>query len=757
MTGAHGTHTQALPTPGAGARMLHVPISSVARSLTNPRKHFNPVTLQELADSIAATGVNQPILLRPLPAHRLEDTHRDARAQKQPLPEYELVAGERRWRACQLAGVAEVPAMIRPLTDAQALEIQIIENLQREDISRLEEAEGYRVLLDETGQTAEELGAKVGKGKSRAYIYSVLKILDLCDEGRQAMREGKLDFSCGLPIARIPNHQLQLKALERATDPNKGWNGDRMSAREVQRMVQTDFTTKLEYARFDREDASLCPTAGACSTCPNRSGIVQSDDRPSANRADVCTNPPCFKAKEEAHAVRVRKQAEDMGCNIITGREAKALMPGYQNVEGHLRLDASGDSPVKGKTLRAVIGPVMEQAGIKPTLVENPHTKEFVAVLRPEQASELLAMAGAIEAQTQVQEDLERSAKAHEEAAKRDATTAYERAWRREVLARIAQHMATPSEAALLLSTRLAALSVTNTINTEPAKELCKLLDLGKVAPVAALQDMAKTMANPIILAGLVIAQRDADYSPVYWEACKDVRPNARMLDMAAACGVDVDAVKAQVQANMRAAATVSTAAPKADSPLPSAARAGADGKGGKAKNSKRPAARAAEGAEKLSAATATASIAAALQALPGDAVPGAAAAAQGNEAGPVAADAAQAPAPLVTLKRSKLAAPSADTPASGVQAQSADDGQGGANVQTGAAAVKTWTPEELLANRVIVLPNATGKGQRIYIGDEGTVVAIIGDTAVDVSFPGPKGCKPVRVAFDVSELELSE
>lgn len=86
-------------TTGAGPRMAHVAVHSIAPSLTNPRKHFDAAKLQELADSIAASGVHQPILLRPLPAARLEDTLREARAQKRPAPEYELVAGERRWRA----------------------------------------------------------------------------------------------------------------------------------------------------------------------------------------------------------------------------------------------------------------------------------------------------------------------------------------------------------------------------------------------------------------------------------------------------------------------------------------------------------------------------------------------------------------------------------------------------------------------------------------------------------------------------------
>jgi ParB-like chromosome segregation protein Spo0J len=136
-------------------RMLLV--GGIVASLTNPRKVFKAEPLQELADSIKASGVHQPILVRPLPASRLEETTRALRSSVMAWPfattrkrepiEYELVAGERRWRACQLAGVAEIPAMIRELTDEQALEIQVIENLQREDVTPMEEAEGYEALM----------------------------------------------------------------------------------------------------------------------------------------------------------------------------------------------------------------------------------------------------------------------------------------------------------------------------------------------------------------------------------------------------------------------------------------------------------------------------------------------------------------------------------------------------------------------------------------------------------------------------------
>ena len=136
--------------------MLHVQVSSIAPSLTNPRKHFDPAKLQELADSIKASGVHQPVLLRPLPPERLEDTFRIARAQGRPAPEYELVAGERRWRACRMAGLTEAPVVVKDVTDEQAMELALVENLQREDLDPVEEAVGIHELMTRCDLTQEQ-------------------------------------------------------------------------------------------------------------------------------------------------------------------------------------------------------------------------------------------------------------------------------------------------------------------------------------------------------------------------------------------------------------------------------------------------------------------------------------------------------------------------------------------------------------------------------------------------------------------------
>lgn len=750
-------------TIGAGPRMAHVAVHSIAPSLTNPRKHFDAAKLQELADSIAASGVHQPILLRPLPPERLEDTLREARAQKRPAPEYELVAGERRWRACQLAGVAEIPAMIRPMTDAQALEAQVIENLQREDVTELEEAEGYQILMETVGINADEVGQRIGK--SRSYVYGRLKILNLCEAGRQALREGKLDFSCGLYIARIPNEQLQLKALEWATDPD--YYGERPSARAVQQHVRQNFMLQLAAAKFDTADADLCPAAGACTSCPHRTG-ANPDLFADVNSADVCTNPPCYHAKEEAHALQLRERAQAMGAEVITGREAKTLIPTPYSgsIDGFVRLDVASDSPIQGKTLRKVVGDVLEQSGIKPTLIENPHDKnELIAVVRQEQAAELLKMAGKAEAEAKLREEAQADAEAKARQAEREAATRYEVEWRKALAVSTIKAVTgdRTSSHIDMMAERMVASYVISTLNKDEATKLAQALDLGKVAPLDALKDYVKDHAQPVNVAAAVLVLRDCAYTPWLYENYPNRKHHATLMELAEACNIGVNTVKANVQADLRvemakkaAASPDKSEAPKANTPLNPASHTKKGAGKGKAKNTKGPAALAGEGGGKLSKEAAAASIAAALQAADGEPNPGAEA--PGNDAEPVAADAAQALPPSATAGADACAQARAATHDAAGTGDNADDGQSSANAQTGAADGKAqgaWTAAELVGKAVRINENATQKKQKPWIDYEGRVTAQCGPEAVIVSIPRAKGCAPIVLSFHVLELDV--
>ncbi|MGH6955720.1 MAG: ParB/RepB/Spo0J family partition protein [Caulobacteraceae bacterium] len=168
-----------------GARasgVAEIPVDMVRPNPNQPRRRFDEAELDELAQSIREKGVLQPILARP--AER--------------AGEYEIVAGERRWRAAQRAGVRVLPALVRALSDAEVLEIAIVENVQRADLSPIEEAEGYRALIERFGRTQAQVAETVGK--SRAHVANALRLLQLPEAVRDMVREGKLTAGHARPL-----------------------------------------------------------------------------------------------------------------------------------------------------------------------------------------------------------------------------------------------------------------------------------------------------------------------------------------------------------------------------------------------------------------------------------------------------------------------------------------------------------------------------------------------------------------------------
>ncbi|MEZ7895547.1 MAG: ParB/RepB/Spo0J family partition protein [Thauera sp.] len=299
-------------------------LALLAPSPTNPRKHF--AELEGLAESIKAQGVMQPILIRPWPDDYPTPEGRDTR------PLYEIVAGERRYRASLLAGLDTIPTLVRPLTTRQVLEAQIVENLQRRDVTELEEAEGYQLMMRDHGYSADELADKVGK--SRAYIYARLKLTALCAEARQFYRDGKLDASRALLIARIPVPALQVQAAKEII--REGHFEGPMSARQAAAHIQHRYMLDLAKAPFGR-DAHYVVTIEAglggkgplglvtCVDCPKRTG-----NDPEAYPGidpDVCTDPNCYADKRAAHLAEAAARAREGGHKVITGEAAKKIAP----------------------------------------------------------------------------------------------------------------------------------------------------------------------------------------------------------------------------------------------------------------------------------------------------------------------------------------------------------------------------------------------------------------------------------------------
>lgn len=170
-------------------------ISEIEPNRSQPRHDFNEESLRELADSIAVHGVLQPLLVRPLPEGG-----------------YQLVAGERRWRASRMAGLFEVPVIIRELSDSETMQISMIENLQRENLNPVEEALGYKTLIEEYGFTQDELSKTVGK--SRPVITNALRLLKLRQEILDMLKDGEITTGHARALLSIDDSDEQLRIAQ---------------------------------------------------------------------------------------------------------------------------------------------------------------------------------------------------------------------------------------------------------------------------------------------------------------------------------------------------------------------------------------------------------------------------------------------------------------------------------------------------------------------------------------------------------------
>jgi ParB family chromosome partitioning protein len=179
------------PSPGQ-----EIPIELIRRNPDQPRRHFDETELEELADSIRQRGVLQPILLRPAPG---------------APGEYQIVAGERRWRASQRANLHTVPAIVRALDDGEVAEIGIIENVQRADLNPLEEALGYKTLIDQFNRTQEEVAKVVGK--SRPHVANALRLLALPETVRDHLVGGRLSAGHARAIAAAPDPSVLAQTI----------------------------------------------------------------------------------------------------------------------------------------------------------------------------------------------------------------------------------------------------------------------------------------------------------------------------------------------------------------------------------------------------------------------------------------------------------------------------------------------------------------------------------------------------------------
>jgi len=261
-----------------------LPLSMLHESSTNPRRTFEPRKLVELAERLRTHGLIQPITVRP------------------NNEGFEIVAGARRFRAAQIAELAELPVCILDLTDEQTLEIQIIENTQRQDVHPYEEAAGYQRLLDLPGYDVAALAGKCGK--SQSHIYARLALLQLVPEVAEAFQQEKITASHANLIARLPQSS-QAAAFEQCWRKEYGQPEPHLlPAKHLAAWITSHLYLALEDAPFDREDPTLSPEAGACITCPRRTGYNTTLFADVADQGDQCLDSGCYHNKITAHLHR---------------------------------------------------------------------------------------------------------------------------------------------------------------------------------------------------------------------------------------------------------------------------------------------------------------------------------------------------------------------------------------------------------------------------------------------------------------------
>ena len=244
---------------GLGALMLEnsiddgvstntLPLNDIIPNREQPRKTFDEAALEELAQSIRQHGVLQPLLVRPLPSGG-----------------YQLVAGERRWRASRIAKLEEVPVIIKELSDTEAMELAIIENLQREDLNPIEEAEGLQVLIDKCGFTQEEIANSVGK--SRPAIANSLRLLKLPEDVREMTKNGEISAGHARALLAFESTALMQEVAEKIVS-------QKLTVRDVEKMAKSPRTAvqrtrKRRDSFYDEVEISLSDALGRKVTVKN--------------------------------------------------------------------------------------------------------------------------------------------------------------------------------------------------------------------------------------------------------------------------------------------------------------------------------------------------------------------------------------------------------------------------------------------------------------------------------------------------------
>ena len=297
-----------------------LPIDWLVESPTNPRQTFAEDAMRELAESIRANGVLQPLLVRPL-----NERH------------FEIVFGARRYRGAIMAERETIPVCIREMTDAQVLEAQLVENLQRQDVHPLHEAQGFAALLrlEEPKYSIELIASKCGK--SAGYVASRLRLIELVPAAAEAFTKDEIGVGHALLLAKLQPSE-QEEALTGCFQEVYGSGKAKrvlLPVRHLREWIERNILLDLAAAPFSKEDAELLPEAGSCLDCPKRTGhntlLFEG-----MTHADRCSDPKCYERKLDEHVKRtVATKPKLVQISTAYGKPAEGspVIPRNQYVE----------------------------------------------------------------------------------------------------------------------------------------------------------------------------------------------------------------------------------------------------------------------------------------------------------------------------------------------------------------------------------------------------------------------------------------
>lgn len=338
---------QAPPATAEPMAVVQLPIGALRESPTNNRTRWG--NLEELAASMGnGIGIVQPLTVRPWPKGASINAPAGHRS-------YEIVYGARRYRAGKIAKLTAAPCIVRDLTDDELLDLQLLENMHREDLHPIDEARDYDQLR-KRGKTLDQIAGRVGR--SRSHVLGRLQLLKLAPPCLKDFEADKLVLGVAQRLARMPEH-VQAEAWATIKREHARFSGrdEPVDGHEADRVLNHHYMLQLGTAPFDTSDRMLVPAAGACTTCPKRTGN-QAELFADVKTKDTCTDPQCFAAKREAGEAKAREAYKAKGVEILKGVERH----GYTYPpEGYVELSQSSyDLPSGHKLYGKTYGQVLK-------------------------------------------------------------------------------------------------------------------------------------------------------------------------------------------------------------------------------------------------------------------------------------------------------------------------------------------------------------------------------------------------------------